>query len=135
LLTVCGFTAAEAADSFWNNTAGGNFTNPANWSAGVPLAGDNANFTSNASYQVDWTSSITNANAFFNPTGGTVTQAIGSSFWWVTDSYIVGQNSCAAGSVVLTSGTLIVTNASGTSQLRICDSGVGTFTQTCGMVT
>src|SRR2546426_9045649 len=66
---------ASATDSYWNNTTGGNFNTAANWIGGVPGAGDNANFTSNAAYQVTWTAPAANSRANFD--GGTVTQAIG----------------------------------------------------------
>src|SRR5437762_180243 len=72
----------RAADRFWTNINGGNFTNITNWaSSTAPGAADNAVFASNASYQVTWTVSRTNANAFFNAHSGTVTQAIGATFW------------------------------------------------------
>src|ERR1051325_6796778 len=72
-LLLC--ASAGATDRFWTNAAGGTFNATANWFANtVPLAADNANFTNNASYPVNWTASATNANAFFNADLGTVTQ-------------------------------------------------------------
>src|ERR1051325_8211904 len=71
----------HAADSYWTNSAGGTFSTPGNWNPGVPTAADNANFTNNASYTVSWSANAANANAYFNPAGGTVIQDISASSW------------------------------------------------------
>src|ERR1041385_3453459 len=118
LLVVTGtlVPAARGADRFWTNSAGGFFTVGANWFAGlVPGDSDNANFTNNASYQVSWIANRTNANAFFNADSGTVTQAIGSFFWQLTNSYVVGQDTSSTATVTHVSGPLRVTNAAGTA--------------------
>ena len=88
--------SAYADESFWINSGGGNFTNPANWTIGVPGSNTNANFTNNASYQVSWIANRTNANVFFNAGSGTVTQAIGGFFYQLTNSYVVGQDSSSS---------------------------------------
>lgn len=124
----------QGADSYWTNAAGGTFSDAANWDGGVPGAADTAHFTNVAIYQVDWVADATNANAIFDAHGGTVTQAITSSFWWLTNSYVVGQASGRTATVVQTSGTLLVTNAGGTPQITIGDSGVGTFVLQGGTV-
>ncbi|MDZ4198244.1 MAG: hypothetical protein U1E27_03065, partial [Kiritimatiellia bacterium] len=46
---------ALAADSTWNNAAGGLYQDPANWSAGVPGALESANFTTDGDYQITFT--------------------------------------------------------------------------------
>src|SRR3989338_1203062 len=125
----------EAADSYWTNSSGGDFTNAANWSNGVPTEVDNANFTNNATYQVDWTATVTNANAYLNPNSGTITQAIASSTWLVTNSYIIGQNATDTGTVTHTTGTLVVTNSAGTGSMVIGQLGRATYNLNGGTVT
>ncbi|HEY6166615.1 MAG TPA: hypothetical protein VI454_01155, partial [Verrucomicrobiae bacterium] len=128
--------AARAATSTWSNNASGNFTNSANWflSVGPPGAADDAVFTNNTKFQVTWTSSITNKNAFFNGRGGAVTQAIGTSFWLLTNTYVVGQNPGTTATVTHVSGTLRVTNSAGTAQMIIGQGGDGTFDLNGGAV-
>src|SRR5206468_405441 len=98
------------AERFWTNVAGGNYDVAANWlSNAVPFPQDTANFTSNASYQVDWPASALAGNAIFNAAGGAVTQAIGAISWTLTNSYVVGRDSVATAAVSHTSGRLNVT--------------------------
>ncbi len=128
------------ADLFWTNNISGDFTNTVQWiSNGNPVANfpasvDNANFTNNATYTLNWTATVTNANAFFNPQSGVITQAIGSSTWLITNSYILGQNAGKTGSVVLTSGTLAVTNSTSSGNLIVGQAGRGSFTLSGGTV-
>src|SRR5439155_16344911 len=80
-------------DRFWTNALGGNYNVAANWlSNAVPLPQDTANFTNEASYQVDWPLSAITANAIFNAGSGTVTQAIGASSWTIANNYVVGKD-------------------------------------------
>ena len=127
--------ASVAADSFWTNTASGNFTNPANWfAATVPGMGDNANFTNNTTYTVSWTSDVTNSNAFFNARSGIVTLNISNNTYSLLDRFIVGQNAGATATVTHSSGTLVVTNGLGTGEFVIGQSGKGTYTLAGGTV-
>ena len=66
------------------------------FAAFAPQAADNANFTNNASYQVNWTADATAANAYFNASSGTVTQAIGAAAWILTNAYVVGRDAGTA---------------------------------------
>ncbi len=131
----------SGADLFWTNRVASDFTNTVQWiSNGNPVANfpgdiDNANFTNAATYTLNWTATVTNANAFFNPTSGTVTQAIGSSTWLITNSYILGQNAGKTASVVHTSGALVITNGTGNANLTIGQSGIGNYTITGGSFT
>jgi len=111
----CSFTVtvnATPIDRVWTNVLGGNYHIAANWQSNVvPTFLDSARFVSNASYQVSWTIDGTAANAFFDAASGTVTQAIGTRFWLLTNSYVIGPNSGSTASVALVSGTLRVTNS------------------------
>jgi len=126
-------TLLSASDFYWTNNGTANFTNSVNWftNAGAanafPGISDNANFTNSSTATINWTVTVTNANAFFNPMNGVVTQAVGSSTWIVTNNYIVGQNAGQTGTVVHTTGTLIVTNGNGNGTLTIGQNGVGTY--------
>ncbi len=99
--------SASAGDVNWTNTAGGNYTNSLNWNPNtVPGSGDNPLFKANGSYQVDWTGSITNLGTVrFDAVQGTVTQAIGSARWTVTNAYIALASGVKSNTVVQTSGT------------------------------
>ncbi len=115
-------------DFFFTNSLGGDFLVGANWIPNFPPgATNNANFTNNANYQVTWSASRTNGNAFFNAGSGTVTQAIGASTWLLTNSYVAGQNGGAVASVVHSSGALRVTNSAGTGRLIVGQNGRGAF--------
>jgi T5SS/PEP-CTERM-associated repeat protein len=80
---------------------------------------DNARFISNASYQVSWTIDGVAANAFLDAASGTVTQAIGTKFWLLANSYVIGPNSGSTASVALVSGTLRVTNSARTGMFEV----------------
>jgi len=128
-----GVQQASGVDSYWNNTTGGNFTTPANWSGGMPGAGDNANFTSNATYQVTWTAPAANSRANFG--GGTVTQAIGGFSWLLTNSYAIAPTGGGTGTVVHSWGASTVTNNAGDATLFIGQSGKGRYILNGGTVT
>ncbi len=122
-------------DRFWTNRLGGNYQDTNNWlNQLVPQAVDGANFTNNASYQVNWLTNALASNAVFNASSGTVTQAPGTFSWTVTNTYIVGRDATATATVTHASGILYVTNSAGTAQLRIGDAGRGTFNLAGGVV-
>ena len=81
--------------------------------------------------------SATNANAFFNADSGSVTQNInfvGTFSWLLTNSYVVGQNSSSTATVTHTSGTLRVTNSTGTAHFIIGQDRIGTYNLEGGTV-
>lgn len=125
-----------AADRYFTNVLGGDFTNKTLWMTGVvPTVADNANFTNNVARKIDFTINATNANVFFNTVlGSTYTQNIGSATWYVTNQYMLGQNASTTGTVTQISGTLVVTNAGGTASIVIGNTGVGTFNLEGGTV-
>jgi len=86
LLVLAGEVGVDAANRYWSNTGGGDFTNGANWVGGtVPGTNDIVYFTNSATYQVDFTSSPTNYQAFFTQNGGTLTLNIGAGNTWVNN--------------------------------------------------
>lgn len=99
---------AQGVDRIWSNTLGGDFTNSANWVGGnVPGALDNANFLSNATHAVTFSTSVTNVNAHFNASGGTVTLDVGSNnLYYVTQFRVPNNNIIGDASVDFTSGNL-----------------------------
>jgi len=123
------------ADRFWTNSLGGHYEVAANWLSNiVPLPYDTAHFTSNATYQVNWGADALAANAFFDASGGTVTQALGAFVWTLTNSYVVGRDGTARAAVTHTSGTLRVTNSQNMARLVVGQSGRGTFNLTGGEI-
>src|SRR5439155_1323543 len=102
-------------DHFWTNALGGNFDVANNWFPNsVPGSRDNAVFTNNAGYQVNWPGiNPQNASAVFNATSGTVTQLLANSSWTLTNSYIAGRDAPANATVTHTAGFLRVTNSVG----------------------
>jgi len=114
------------ATSYWRNTSAGLFSTGANWVGGVPGSADTAVFTNATSLSVQWSSAATTANASFRGTG-TVTQDIQTASWTVRTNYSVGDISNADATVVLSSGTLNVTNQAHTAQMVIGGAGKGTF--------
>jgi T5SS/PEP-CTERM-associated repeat protein len=106
--------------SFWTNPVGGTYHVAGNWLNNVvPGALDNANFTNNATYRVTWTNNATVANAFFNASGGLVTQSFAGGTWFITNSCIVGQITGSTAAVAQTSGRVVVTNAAGTGVFEV----------------
>lgn len=133
-LLFAGVSSLDARTNYWSNNAGGDFTNAANWGGGmVPGAADDAAFTNPASYQVNWTMNVTNANAlFFTNAGtfnGTVTQNLGSATWWITNDYRVG-----AGAVVQTGGVLAHTNESGSGLFLVGAQNGASYTLAQGVL-
>ena len=123
------------SERFWTNALGGNYEVGSNWLMNaVASQVDTANFTNNANYQVNWLTSAQAARAFFNAQSGTVTQAIGSSAWTVTDAYIVGKDAGTTSAVTHVSGALRVTNSLGDARLVIGESGRGNYTLSGGAV-
>ena len=63
-------SAARGADITWTNAAGGDFSNPLNWSPNqVPYTNDKAifNIETEEPYTVTWSASVTNDNFFAGP--------------------------------------------------------------------
>jgi len=112
---------AQGGDSFWTSSANGTFSDPGNWSPGVPGALDRANFDNNATYTVSWSADAINAEARYNASGGgELTWSVGgANTWRLTDRLVVGQDAASFGTVWHTSGTIAVTNTSGTGELVI----------------
>jgi autotransporter-associated beta strand protein/T5SS/PEP-CTERM-associated repeat protein len=127
----CSFTVTvnpTGTNRFWINPLGGGYQTVANWlGSQMQQAYDNANFTNNTSYEVLWSSDASAASAFFNANSGTVTQAIEPHSWTLTNSYVVGQNAGATGTVTHVGGTLVVTNSSGSATMIIGQGGIGTY--------
>lgn len=133
--------SAKAADIYWNNTAGGNFSNANNWlPTTVPGPADNSFFTNNATFTVTWTADATNISTSFTPTSGilgagaAVTQSIDSVSWFITNQYILGQDVSTTGKVVHIDGTLVVTNTTLTASMIIGQSGAGNYILTGGTI-
>jgi fibronectin-binding autotransporter adhesin len=125
-----------SADFYYTNTAG-DFTNNLLWSpTTTPGAGDNAYVTNDASgYTISWTTSLTNANAYFDQKNGTITLGVGSgNTWFLTNEFVVGQLAGSTGTISHTSGTIVITNSSGTGQLFVGADGKGIFTLGGGTV-
>ncbi len=125
----------QADDFYWTNTSPtGDFTNVVNWVTNglavtvVPGPADNVFFTNNAATDVPMRRSFTNANVYV--TGGIITQTLGGTTWWVTNSFVIGQVAGVTGNVVNSSatGTLIVTNGAGTGAFVVGAGGPGVFT-------
>ncbi len=133
---------ALADDFFWTNQTVGNFTNSANWVTNglgvtiIPTINDNLFFTNSIRPTLNITATVTNANIFVNTVSGGLTQTISAaSTHWITNSYIIGQNSGQTGTVISAgAGTLIVTNGNGTGTLLIGQAGRGTLVMTDGTV-
>lgn len=119
--------SAFGATSYWRNTSAGLFSTSANWVGGVPGSADTAVFTNATSLSVQWNSAATTANASFRGTG-TVTQDIQAASWTVRTNYSVGNAPNADAAVILSSGTLNVTNQAHTARMVIGETGKGSFT-------
>ena len=68
-LTLAGWSA-EAATKSWSNSAGGDYTNAANWNGGVPGSSDCADFEKTNVYTINLTTSVTNDNLYFIANNG-----------------------------------------------------------------
>ncbi len=138
LILLIAIPSLRADDYYWTNQTSGDFTNANNWltnnipTSTPPGPSDNAYFTNDVTSLINWTTTVTNANAFFNPISGITTQAIGSSSWLITNSFIIGQTSGQTGSVSLSSGTLLITNATRSATLVVGSGGKGTFAMNGG---
>lgn len=99
------------ADTIWINTSGGNFTNPANWSAGVPTPADTAVFNDGSSYVVTFTTSTNSNVGSFNKSGGTVTLDIGSgNTWTLGNNLVIRSPASNVQTVQVVSGQISVAN-------------------------
>lgn len=132
-LLVLNMLPIQAADIYWTNIAGGNYGDAVNWDNGVPTSADTALFVSNNSYLVNWATPTSVDSAYFN--NGTVTQSISPNSWTVNNQYVVGGTSGQTGTVIHTTGSLFVTNASGTALMSIGEIGRGTYRLNGGNLT
>ncbi|MBU4274054.1 MAG: hypothetical protein KKA28_19655, partial [Planctomycetes bacterium] len=123
-------TLAQAQSTIdWTNVAGGTFSVGGNWQGGVaPGATDTARFTNAASYGVIWSGNAANSDALFDAPSGTVTADVGvANAWTLTNTLKLGQSSGAAGTLLLTNGTMVVSNAAGTANVKMGNGGSGVF--------
>lgn len=113
------------ADTFyWTNALGGAYSAPANWSPnGVPTDSDIILFTNVGAYDFTVDQPATNAEALFHQ--GSITQAIPSTTWIVTNAFRVGDLSGSSPRVTAIDGLLAVTNASGSAVLSVGGAGTG----------
>ena len=112
VLAVLAGTPHATAVSITNAT-GGDFTNSAIWVGGVvPATADTIIFTNPGTYTISMSTDRTNAHVLFpaNTFGGVVTLDLGTSKWTVTNSFLLGSASASTNNVILSSGTLLVTN-------------------------
>jgi fibronectin-binding autotransporter adhesin len=128
--------SAIAADITWSNATTGQFTNDSRWLGDVaPGASDNALFTNRNATTISWNGNdATNANAFFNMPNITYTLAITNGNWWLTNSVIIGQTLGSTALVTIATGTLVVTNSTGTGTLTVGEQGKGTLTISGGTI-
>ena len=130
ILALLALTATEGkADiyTFTNGVGSKVFNAGGNWDLGtVPGVADIARFTNNATYTVGFSASAQNVRAVFDAPGGSVTLGITNSTWSLTDSLAVGPSAGANPSLLLSTGTLTVTN-NGTGLLDIGTGGAGSF--------
>jgi len=129
--------SVRAMDGTWSSTSEGDYTNSANWaSSQMPDATGTATFNANASYQVDWSASLTNGAANFAAPGGQVTLNIGSgTAWTLANAFSVGTNAGSLAKALVSSGTLSVTNPAGNAATTIgSTSGTGVLAQTGGRI-
>ncbi|MBU4211600.1 MAG: hypothetical protein KKD33_03340 [Verrucomicrobia bacterium] len=119
----------EAADSTWTNTAGGNFTDAGNWSAGIPGAADNAFFTNAASYTLTVSSPVETRGAYFDsPVSNTVTVSMAGQSWLVNTEAVIASDAAATALVSVSAGHLIITNATRSAVLNLGRAGAGRLT-------
>lgn len=118
-----------AADRYFTNVLGGNFTNKTLWMTGiVPTNNDRVFFTNNTARQIDFTMNATNASVFFsNSVATTFTGNVASSTWYVTNQFAAALVSGSTSSFILTSGTIVVTNGAGTASVVAGGAGKGTI--------
>lgn len=107
--------AAKAQNRYWIANTGGAFSNNANWSttaggaggASFPVAANTANFTTNATYTVSFSTDITNTG--LNIANGTVTFDLGGMSYIVTDPSGIGIGNGGTSTAALT-GRLTLRN-------------------------
>lgn len=125
-------TVGVSAECTFTNRAGGSFNAAANWDLGaVPGSEDNVHFTSNATYTVTWSATVSNTSAFFDAPGGMVTLNPGANKWQLGGALSVGQDPAAATAVKLAGGayelqTIVLTNVTQTglgSSFLLFDNG------------
>ena len=111
-----GVCSVQAANMSWTSSAGGDYTNAANWSGGLPGSADNANFNLNSAYTINLTANWTNNFLGFGAANQTTTfnfnsnsltliavsDTYGNRFMWDMSTY-GGTNT-----VNLNNGTLVL---------------------------
>lgn len=113
-----------AAGFYWTNYLGGLYSDTSNWSPNaMPLPSDSVMFTNASPYIFTVDVGVTNASALFF--AGTVTQAISSNSWFLTNEWRVGELAGNTSRVTLVSGNLTVTNDVGTGVLSVGRIGTG----------
>jgi len=125
-----------ATDIYWtNNSTPASFNTGNNWTGGaVPTGGDSAYFTNVVTQTIQFSSSVTNANAFFNSGSPFKTLDIGSQTYWLTNSFVIGQGAADNGNVSVTTGTLLVTNSDSSARLIVGQAGPGRLDMNGGTV-
>lgn len=125
---------ARAQDTVFTNKAGSVvFDDDGNWSAGVPGSApgmnDNAWFTNGVAQTLSLPANQEHASAFFaQPESSAVLTVSGGAFaWMVTNRFSIGHGESFTGRVNLASGSLVVTNETGTAVLSVGDGGYGTL--------
>jgi T5SS/PEP-CTERM-associated repeat protein len=128
-LCVLGLTCASAtspagaAQVFWSNPAGGLYSEPANWMPnGLPGPADTLFFTNAVAYTLRVDVDAANSGAVFRH--GSVTQTVAGGIWRLQRLYI-GDIAGITSRLTSVSGSLIVTNATGTGVLSAGGFGTG----------
>ncbi len=133
LIVVMGASLVHAATGYWANVSGGIFAAGANWAPAIPGPGDVAVFTNDGTYTVSFDADTAVSDVQHSNRQGIVTLDIGvGRTWTVTNTYSIGRGSGTTGSVWLTSGTLLLDNASNTARFLVGDAGLGSLVITNG---
>ena len=117
--------SAQAANMDWTNSAGGDYTNAANWNTTVPGINDAARFNLNAFYNVNLTApAVTSGALQCNATyGGVALNLNGNSLSITGGAYTATIGSTGTNTLIVSNGTLNLA-----SYTRIGGGGVGTGT-------
>ena len=103
-----------AATSLWTNGAGGTFSVAGNWTNGAPGNADNALFTNQGTYAVNFTASAANLDAQFKVSAGAGANLafnLGGNTWQV-NTFADLATGAGTNLVTVGGGTLLVTNGS-----------------------
>ena len=115
--------SAQAANMSWTNSAGGDYTNAANWNSTVPGTNDVALFNINAFYNVNLTApAVTNNALGCGATYATVGLNLnGNSLSFPSGYYSATVGATGTNTLIVSNGTLNLGNYT-----RIAGGGVGT---------